>query len=223
MKALTLLAVLTAVAPLCAQTVAPHRFASAVQTTLVAMRDGVGAGADVADAIEAAGARVVSEAISKPSALRREVDGTPVIVLDARLATVPRVLAPHIAREGAKLVLKDMPESAEKEYMARSLMVRAWLELGGESGTLPVIDPLTGATDPELAAELKGWLDGDAQTVLERLGKAAGVENIPVQLDALRGGPADASKRDALESANRRFIEFLRAEREWELMFNTPR
>lgn len=222
MKSLTLLAVLAA-APLCAQTVAPHRFAAAVQTTLVAMRDGVGSGAEVADAIEASGARVVAEAIPTPSALRQDPDGRPVIVLDSRVALAPRVLAPHIAREGAKLVLKDMPPSAEKEYMARSLMVRSWLELGGERGTLPVIDPLTGAADPRLAAEFKEWLDGDNQTVLERLGKGAGVENIPAQMDAARGGPDAEARLAALESANRRFIAFLRAEREWEMMFNTPR
>lgn len=223
MKSLTLLAVFAAAAPLAAQTAAPHRFASAVQTTLVAMRDGVGAGADVADAIEASGARVVSEAIAAPSELRRDAEGRPVIVLDARLALVPRVLAPHIAREGAKLVLKDMPASAEKEYMARSLMVRSWLELGGESGTLPVIDSLTGAADPKLAAEFKEWLDGDNQTVLERLGKGAGVEDLPAQMDAVRGGPDAEAKRAALEAANRRFIDFLRVEREWEQMFSTPR
>ena len=235
MKALTILAVLTA-APLSAQTTAPapHRFASAVQTALIGMRDGVEAGAQVADAIETSGARVVAEDIATPTALRRDADGKPVIVLSSRLALAPRVLAPNIAREGAKLALKDMPASAEKEYMARSLMVRSWIELGGEPAKLPVIDPLTGATDPALAAEFKAWLDTDAQTALERLGTAAGVEDLPTQSDALRSDletrfhipenvPPMRARLAALEAANTRFVQFLRAERDWKDMHGLGR
>ena len=156
MQALTLTLALALAAPAVqAQTIPAHRFAAAVQSALVAMRDGVEAGGEVADAIEASHARVVAEESASPSALRRDPDGTPVIVLDSRLPLAPRVLAPRLAREGAKLLLKDMPESAEKAYMARSLEVRTWVELGGEPAKLPVIDPLTGAADPALAADFK--------------------------------------------------------------------
>lgn len=220
MKTPLLAAALACLAPLAAsaQQPAAHRFASAVQTALVAMRDGVEAGGTVAEAIEASGARVVAEEISTPSALRLDRDGKPVIVIDSRLSLAPRVLAPRLAREGAKLALKDMPESAEKAYMARSLEVRSWVELGGEPAKLPIIDPLTGVTDTALASDFKAWLDVDAQTTLERLGREAGAEELMAQMDALRRTPARPAELAALEAANRRFIDFLRAERDWKTM-----
>jgi hypothetical protein len=220
MKTPLLAAALAFVAPLAAsaQQAAPHRFASAVQTALVAMRDGVEAGGVVAEAIEASGARVVAEELAAPSALRVDRDGTPVIVLDSRLPLAPRVLAPRLAREGAKLALKDMPASAEKAYMARSLEVRAWVELGGEPAKLPVIDGLTGVTDAALAADFKAWLDVDAQTALERFGREAGAENLMAQLDAAQRDPARQAELPVLEAANKRFIDFLRAERDWKTM-----
>lgn len=201
-----------------AQQPAPHRFASAVQTTLIAMRDGVEAGGVVAEAIEASGAGVIAEELDTPSTLRVDVHGNLAIVLDSRLPLVPRVLAPRLAREGAKLALKDMPECAEKAYMARSLEVRAWIELGGEPAKLPVIDGLTGVTDPALAADFKAWLDVDAQTALERFGRAAGAEDLMAQMDAAQRDPARQAELPALEAANKRFIDFLRAERDWKSM-----
>jgi len=220
MKTRHFLAALAVAAPLVAsaQTPAPHRFASAVETTLVAMRDGVETGGQLADAIEASRARVVAEEIPTASALRREPDGTPVIVLNARLGLAPRVLAPRLAREGAKLLLSDMPSCAEKAYMARSLEVRTWVELGGEPDKLPVIDPLTGVSDPALAADFKAWLDVDAQTALERFGREAGAEDLMAQMDAARREPLRLSELPALEAANGRFIDFLRAERDWKTM-----
>lgn len=220
MKTPLLAAALAFAAPLSAsaQQPAPHRFASAVQTALVAMRDGVEAGGAVADAIEASGARVVAEELDRPSTLRADRDGTPVIVLDSRLPLAPRVLAPRLAREGAKLALKDMPASAEKAYMARSLEVRAWVELGGEPAKLPVIDPLTGVADAALAADFKAWLDVDAQTALERFGREAGAADLMEQMDAARRDPARQAELPALEAANKRFIDFLRAERDWKAM-----
>ncbi len=220
MKTPTILAALLSLAPLGAwgQTPAPHRFASAVETALVAMRDGVEAGGTVAEAIETSGARVVAEEISTPSALRQGPDGKPVIVLDARLPLAPRVLAPRLAREGAKLALKDMPASAEKAYMARSLEVRAWVELGGEPAKLPVIDPRTGVADAALAADFKAWLDVDAQTALERFGREAGADDLMAQMDDARRSPARQAELAGLEAANRRFIDFLRAERDWKAM-----
>lgn len=215
-----LAAALACLAPLsaAAQQPAPHRFAAAVQTALVAMRDGVEAGGTVAEAIEASGARVVAEELSTPSALRADQDGKPVIMLDSRLPLAPRVLAPRLAREGAKLALKDMPACAEKAYMARSLEVRAWVELGGEPAKLPVIDPLTGVADAALAADFKAWLDVDAQTALERFGRAAGAEDLMAQMDAAGRDPARRAGLPGLEAANRRFIDFLRAERDWKAM-----
>ena len=215
-----LAAALAFFAPLAAsaQQPAPHRFASAVQTTLVAMRDGVEAGGVVAEAIEASGAWVIAEELDKPSTLRVDVHGNLAIVLDSRLPLVPRVLAPRLAREGAKLALKDMPECAEKAYMARSLEVRAWIELGGEPAKLPVIDPLTGVSDAALAADFKAWLDVDAQTALERFGREAGAEDLMAQMDAAQRDPARRAELPTLEAANKRFIDFLRAERDWKSM-----
>lgn len=223
---MTLAILLAAALPAAAQAASPGRFAAAVQNALVAMGDGNEAGTVVTDAIRASGARVVAERLGHPSELRRGDDGKPVIVLDSGLPLEPRVLAPRLAREGAKLALAGMPDCAEKRYMQRSLEVRSWLDLGGEPAKLPVIEPLTGYSDPALAAEFKVWLDEKPEMALYKLGQAAGVEDLPTMTGSLETSlatiystPENIAERRlrlrALEAANRRFVQFLLSEKDW--------
>ncbi|MDE2292022.1 MAG: hypothetical protein KGL53_08060 [Elusimicrobia bacterium] len=200
--------------------------ASAVQTTLTAMNDGNTVGMKLAAVIRETGARVVFRKTGMMSALSLGADGKPVIALDPSLPLAPRVLAPRLAREAAKMLLTGMPDTAEKLYMARSLEVRAWLELGGDPSALPVIDPVTGTKDAKLAAEFKEWLGEDAQTALYRMGQASGLEDIPTKMQALRDRLATLystpeniaelhRQLEAYETANRDFTRFLLEEREW--------
>lgn len=200
--------------------------ATAVQAALVAMNDGNPMGMKVADAIRQSGATIVFEKMGGRSAIRFGKDGSPIIVLDSTLAKTPRVLGPRIAREASKMLLTGMPDSAEKLYMARSIEVRVWLELGGEPRDLPVIDATSGAKDAAQAADYKQWLDEKPQMLLYKLGQAAGVDDIPTQEEALReklrttfSTPELISERrrqlGALETANRAFVQFLLEEKEW--------
>lgn len=200
--------------------------ATAVQAALVAMNDGNPMGMKVADAIRQSGAMVAFEPMGGRSTIRIGKDGTPIIVLDSALAKTPRVLGPRIAREASKMLLTGMPESAEKLYMARSIEVRVWLELGGEPRDLPVIDATSGAKDAAMASEFKQWLDEKPEMLLYKLGQAAGVDDIPTQQEALRvrlqttfSTPELISERrrqlGALETANRAFVQFLLEEKEW--------
>jgi len=136
------------------------------------------------------------------------------------------VLAPYIAREAAPLLLAGMPDSAERRYMARSLEVRSWLELGGDPRALPVIEPLNGHKDEALAAEFKIWLDNGAEAALEAMGRATGTDNLMVLIERREreletrfytpeGRREKREDLGRLRAANARFTEFLLREIEW--------
>lgn len=211
--------------PVRTQDAAAARFAEAVRVTLEAMSDGNEAGSQVAGVIRDRKIAVRGEAQKAGVAYRREAGGE-VITLRDSLPAYPRVLAPYIAREAAAMLVADMPESAEKRYMRRSLEVRTWLELGGDPKALPVIEPLNGHKDEALAAEFKVWLDNGAELALEKMGQATGTENLMVLIGKREGElgthfftpEARREKRDELrrlQAANRRFVDFLIQENEW--------
>lgn len=132
------------------------------------------------------------------------------IVLDVKMSAYPRAIGPRVAWEAAPMMLADMPECAEKEYMRRSIAARVWLELGGEPSKLPVIEPLSGDKDPELAREMKLWLDNGAELALDKIGAATKTRSLMDMMDT-----ADAASRKKLADANKRFTDFLIAEQQW--------
>lgn len=200
--------------------------ANAIATTLTAMQDGNEVGTLVHDAVLARKVRIEFRAQKAASELVEEEGQAPVITLRADLPLYPRVLGPLIAREASRLMYETMIESAEKEYIRVSLQVRTWLELGGEAATLPVIEPLTGYADASLADDFGPWLKPGSEAALHEIGRRTGTEIIPVLQDSiaaeLQPGKHGAAVREvlekikaALESDNKRFVDFLIAENEW--------
>lgn len=179
---------------------------AAVERTLTAMNDGVGAGEAVVAFIRERGVRVV--VARQPEAVKN--DGGVISLSDA-LPAYPRVYGPLIASEVAKLMFAGMPACAERAYMRRATAGRVWLELGGEPGKLPVVEPLTGATVPAIVEEIGSWASHDgAQMTLYKAGQAENLPELPELIDAAR---ADAKAYAALAAANSRFVAFLLDER----------
>jgi len=166
--------------------------ASALAMTLTAMNDGVEVGGEVLRVIDARGL--------EPKAL-----------VTAAAPNYPRVLGPQLARRAAAEEFSSMPDCAEKEYMIQSWETRVWLELGGDAGTLPVIEPLIGYAEPAVAARHALWLTKGRELALDKIGRATGKKTIP-ELEA----EADSERRRAeLAEANKRFTDFLLAESYW--------
>ncbi|MCX5788242.1 MAG: hypothetical protein NTX64_07020 [Elusimicrobia bacterium] len=136
------------------------------------------------------------------------------IELDQSLPRYPRVLAPAIARKAMELKLAKMPECAEREYMIRSVAARSWIELGGEPKGLPVIEPLIGYKDVELAAYIEPWVRNPAEMALYKIGQATGKP----ELAAIKGHdrPEDL---EADKKWDKAFTDFLIQENEWRRMF----
>lgn len=180
---------------------------AAVERTLTAMNDGVGAGEAVVTFIRERGLRIVVQAQQEPV---REVAG--VISLSDNLPAYPRVYGPLIASAVAKLMFADMPACAERAYMRRATAGRVWVELGGEPGKLPVVEPLTGATVPAIVEEIGSWASHDgAQMTLYKAGQAENLPELPELIDAARA--RDPKAYAALALANSRFVAFLLDER----------
>jgi hypothetical protein len=97
-----------------------------------------------------------------------------------------------------------MPESAEKEYMTRSMMARVWLDLGGEVKNLPALDP-SGWADREFASAIKPWLENSSQLALQKIAEDSGKK----PLDELGLPAADYDR------ANKEFVAFLAEETDW--------
>lgn len=204
---------------------AEYRRKETVATTLTAMNDGNPAGERVAGYLYGKKVAVDFDKAAGNSALVPGAGGSLLISLSGKLPAYPRVYAPFLAREGAKLIYAEFPASAERAYMARSLEVRSWVELGGDPAKLPVIEPLTGYKDAALAADFRLWLDHDGQTALEKIGKAAGVEILPelsarkeTELAAANTAAERAAiekELAALEAANKEFVGFLIEENGW--------
>lgn len=180
---------------------------AAVERTLTAMNDGVGAGERVVAYIRERGVRVV---VAPQPEVVKNVGG--VITLSDALPAYPRVYGPLIASEVAKLMYADMPASAERAYMRRATAGRVWVELGGEPGALPVVEPLTGDKVQAIVDEIGSWASHDgAQMTLYKAGQAENLPELPEMLDAAR---RDAKLYADLAVANSRFVAFLLDERD---------
>lgn len=202
----------------------------ALATTLTAMNDGVPVGESIVSYIRAKKIVVDFDKVEGLSGTVFDPQQGTIVSLGSALPAYPRVYAPRIAREVSALMLSDMSESAEKEYMRRSLEVRSWIELGGDPKTLPVIEYLAQYEDAALAAEFKLWLDHDSQTALHKIGKAAGKRILPDLIDELnnylraaRMSPETRKQKEAewaaLEAANTRFVDFLFDEMMWKRLY----
>jgi len=203
---------------------------NAISRTLLAMNDGPEIGGRVVAAIKDQGLLIDIRKQAATSELVSADASHPAIFISETVTLYPRALAPLIARETAKLMLADMPVCAEKHYMARSLEVRTWIELGGDKTRLPVIEPLDGYTDTALSADFKLWLDNKSEMALYRIGQATGTKDlmeqeseVQAQISKLKpGDPARAKLEKTcaeLEAANKRFVAFLLAENDWRRMY----
>jgi hypothetical protein len=100
------------------------------------------------------------------------------IHLNQDLPRYPRVLSIPIAAEAFDLMHQDMPDSVEKAYMKASVIARAWIELGGDTKALPVIEPLTGYKNEEMAALLRQWVGKSMGTVMAELETQKGLKSL---------------------------------------------
>lgn len=174
-----------------------------VQSTLDAMADGNPAGEEAVAYLREAGIRVTIAAQQEPAKVVTLSDGTRNLRLSSALPKYPRALAPHIAREAMELKLASMPDSAEREYMIRSSVARAWLELGGERKGLPVIEPIIGYRNAALAEYMAPWVDNRAEMALYRIAQLTGKPELA------------AIETPQARSAEKAFVEFLLAENDW--------
>lgn len=182
---------------------------AALDTTMTAMNDGVEQGGAVVTFVQDQKVEIRFEDQAAPS----RIDGK-AIVLDWMIAPFPRAIGPRVAWEAAAMMLAEMPECAEKEYMRRSIAARVWLELGGEPAGLPVVEPTTGDKDEALAKDMKLWLDNDnAETALDKIGQATKTPSV----QELEAAEKDAAKKAKLFDADARFTRFLAQERDWKL------
>ena len=199
---------------------------NAISRALLAMQDGPEIGGMVTRAIKDKAVLIDIRNQAATSELVTADQGRPAIFISDAVSLYPRALAPLIARESAKLILADMPLCAEKLYMARSIEVRSWLELGGDKTRLPVIEPLDGYRDAALAADFKLWLDHKSEQALSLIGEASQTKDLPALQEEVRGQlanlkPSDPSRAAlekayaGLEAANTRFVAFLLAENDW--------
>ena len=162
-----------------------------IDRTLEAMNDGNEVGTAVAEYVK---------------------DNKVVIQLDAALPDSPRVLAPLITNQvSSRMVGVIMPPCSEKEYVRLSIEVRAWIELGGDKKTLPVIEPITGYKDQAMSDRFKIWLDNGSEMALYRIGQAAKTESVMELMDKEK----DPAQKEKLETANKLFVVFLMTENEW--------
>jgi hypothetical protein len=135
-------------------------------------------------------------------------DNKGAVVLDWQIPAYPRPIAARVAWEVAAMMVADMPASSEKEYMRRSITARAWLELGGDASRLPFLEPVSGEKDEALSQEMKLWLDNKAEMALYKIGEATKTKSVMELMDEEK----DPAKREALNAANKRFVDFLIAE-----------
>ncbi|MBI3553112.1 MAG: hypothetical protein HY077_11410 [Elusimicrobia bacterium] len=177
----------------------------ALDAALTAMNDGVEAGGRV---VASLGERKLDVffATQAEAVTTGAVNGRPAILLSDALPPHPRVYAALIASEAAKGMYAGMPACAERAYMRSATAARVFAELGGDFKSLPVVD---GDKADAVAAAVSAWKD-DAQTALERAGRAEGVPELP----ELQEKASDPKTAAALDAANRAFTAFLLDERE---------
>ncbi|MBI4677817.1 MAG: hypothetical protein HY748_09570 [Elusimicrobia bacterium] len=206
----------------------------AIESTLVAMNDGNEVGMQVVEYLKEAGVKIEFRKQAAASAIELKPKAKPVITLREGLPLYPRILASYITREASKLMLDQMVDSAEKEYMKLSMTVRVWLELGGSPRALPEIETINHFKDSELAESFMLWLEAPgSEMTLDRVGNKTGMETIPVMQDRVSSEIAARKPGDptrsmlekllaGLEEDNRRFVAFLIAEHDWRWI-NEPR
>lgn len=140
----------------------------------VGMRDAVGVGAAIDDYLTRhPNISLEFDAIRGISS-RDQIGGSvPLVTLriNKDLPRTPRVLSVAIANEAFDLMYEQMPECAEKAYMHASVVARTWVELGGDKDRLPVIEPLTGYANAEMAAILSSWLGKPSHQAQIEIGK----------------------------------------------------
>jgi hypothetical protein len=164
--------------------------------------------ADVSAVIDAARdkATIQFAAQTEPSKLT----GT-TISLDEKLPDYPRVQIAYVVKEAAPLALQSIPDSVEKEYMALSLSVRGWLELGGDGAKLPKLETLDkGYEDVRLGAEYALWMadEKDYLKALRRVSKAKSLQDL---LSAAK----DKAEEAKVDAAIARWTAFMLAEKDW--------
>ena len=177
----------------------------ALDVTLIAMNDGVEAGGRVMSVLSDKKIEVALASQAEP-VKRGTVNGRDAILLSDKLPAHPRVYAPLIAAEAAKLMYADMPACAERSYMRLATAARVFAELGGDFKALPLVD---GDRADAVKAAVGAWSQG-TESALDAAGAADGVPSIP-DLPAKNADPKTAA---ALEAANARFTAFLLDERD---------
>lgn len=184
---------------------ADAKLKAALESTLTAMNDGVEQGGAVSSYIADHAVKIEFRDM-----LERSLASSKTVSLSSKTPPYPRAIGARLAWEVSAQMLADMPASSEKEYMRRSITARAWLELGGEAAKLPVVEPLTGDKDEQLSVEMKLWLDNKPEMALYKIGEATKTRSLMELMD----GQKDPAKRAALDAANKRFTDFLLAERQ---------
>ena len=183
---------------------AEARRAQALATTLVDMNDGPEASGRVLRLLEERKITVHFAAQFEP--VKRGIfDGRDAILLSDVLPPRPRVYAPLIAAEAAKLMYEDMPECAELAYMRMATAARVFSEMGGDFKALPLVD---GDRAYAVQDAVGLWADKDVQKTLDTLAKLRGLETIP----SLERQAVYLETADNLYAANKRFVDFLRDE-----------
>lgn len=177
----------------------------AVESTLVAMNDGVEAGGRVVAFLN--DKKISVYTMTQSEAVKSGwVNGQPAITLSDSLPAHPRVYGPLIALETARLMDAGTPACAERSYMRSATAARVFAELGGEFKKLPAVD---GDQAPAVKDAVAAW-SMDAQSALEYLGKRDGVPGLPELEDAAK----DQKTSDELQAADKKFLAFLLDERE---------
>jgi hypothetical protein len=185
---------------------------SALNTTLVAMNDGVPQGTDVVSFMT-----TTNIAVEFGDLLDLSAQQPGKIGLSRKIGAYPRAMGPRVAWEAAGMMLADMPDSSEKEYMRRSIAARVFIELGGDASKLPVMETLQGSGEPKdevLSKELKLWLDNDSSAALKKIEAATGKKSLQWLLQG-----EDPDKPGPIDAAVKRYTKFMAKEREWRVMY----
>lgn len=195
----------------------------ALRETVTAMNDGNSAGELVLRYL--GGMDVVFAKQSEPSKIAQSgPHGERTLYLSDALPMFPRVLGLAIAEAAAQSMFSDMSRCAERDYMEQSVAARVWLELGGEKDKLPVLEPLTGYVNAELASGIMGWMIRPAESALEAIGIADNVPSLMTLQDdnrkCLDSGnyhvmPMCQEEKAKLEADNERFVSLLKDEQGW--------
>ena len=142
----------------------------------------------------------------------------PAVYISALLLQPPvsyRLLGSLIAKEGAELMLKDFPESAEKRAIVAGRMAEAYFELGGTRLALPDFD---GTVDEDAAATIRIWIENAPEQSVQ-LFHARGHKTLEEIRAELGDAPAQSERTlrqlEAVSKAEGEFQRFQRSEADW--------